>query len=77
MIRGVGVGDGAGDGSGLGLGVCAREVSGTCVTATVAAPSAGSAFTKARRLLDLIFLSFTVHYVLLLVRKLPEDLAIF
>jgi hypothetical protein len=54
VIRGVGVGDGAGEGTGVGDGVCATEVNGSCVATKVAAPRAGSDWTNARRLLDVV-----------------------
>ena len=55
VIRKGGVGDGLGEGSGVGDGVCASALSGILVTASVAAPAAGSSLTKFRRLIDLRF----------------------
>src|SRR6185369_9293676 len=48
-------GDGLGEGNGVGVGVCAKAFSGILVTASPAAPAAGSSLTKLRRSIDLRF----------------------
>jgi hypothetical protein len=56
----VGDGDGLGEGKGVGVGVCAKAFSGILVTASPAAPAAGSSLTKLRRSIDLRFGFFMV-----------------
>lgn len=60
-MRGAGVGDAAGDGTGVGVGVCADVSRGSFVAVIPATPSAGSSFTKERRVVLVFFIVLFVH----------------
>ncbi len=56
----IGVGDGRGEGEATGVGVWANTLNGDLETARPAAPTAGSNFTKLRRLIDVRLCFFIV-----------------
>src|ERR1041385_1310934 len=79
LVMRIGVGEGLGVGEGVGVAVCASAFSGAFETASAAAPAAGSALTKLRRLIDVRFDFFIIgarascpHLLLVLLKAEPS-----